>query len=135
MVRIKTTFTINLVQRFNFTLGMYLLDGMNSNYTCSITIFSIFIIFVLLLCYLKQLHILAKIAQTLKQSTGPIPFPIYSKFRVICSILQIRFTKRLPQWYKVPFLNLEFFLICNFTNCIIYGGQYSTAVGIKNCFM
>ena len=42
---------------------MYLRDGMSSNYTRSIAI-SIFIIFVLFLCYLKQLHILAKTVQT-----------------------------------------------------------------------
>ena len=55
---------------------MYLRDGMSSNYTRSIAIISIFIIFVLLLCYLKQLHILAELPQTSKQSTGPIPFQL-----------------------------------------------------------
>ena len=55
---------------------MYLRDGMSSNYLRSIAIINIFIIFVLFLCYLKKLHILAKIAETLKQSTGPIPFQL-----------------------------------------------------------
>ena len=45
---------------------MYLRDGMSSSYLRSIAIFSIFIIFVLLLCYLKQLHSLAKIVETSK---------------------------------------------------------------------
>ena len=45
---------------------MYLRDWMSSNYTRSIVVVSIIIIFVLFLCYLKQLHILAKIAQASK---------------------------------------------------------------------
>ena len=76
MIRIKITLTTNLVQRFNLILSVYLRDGMSSNYTRSIAIISIFIIFVLFLCYWKQLHILAKIVQTSKQSTGPIPFQL-----------------------------------------------------------
>ena len=70
------TLTTNLAWRFNLTLSMYLRDGMSSNYTHSIAIISFFIIFVLFLCYLKQLHILAKIVQTSTWSTGPIPFQL-----------------------------------------------------------
>ena len=41
------TLTTNLVWNFNLTLSMYLRDVMSSNYSRSIAIISIFIIFVL----------------------------------------------------------------------------------------